>query len=144
MTTQCWTSSHLKILLLGILGFLVWVASLFVFLFWLLGKDLSNGENKKEFSSFVQKYKPKYRRWKIFKELQKVSLVAVKVMVSEGFQPGKNFVLLVILGLLILIEGKVAPFVTEQLNRFNLFSFAVLYVTLVIELIFSEVESKHL
>ena len=70
-------------------------------------------------------------------------LVAVKVMISENFQPGKNFVLLVILGLIMIIEGKVGAFITTRLNRLNLFSFVVLYVTLVIELIFSEVSSKR-
>ena len=59
------------------------------------------------------------------------------VKVSESFQPGKNFVLLVILGILILVEGRVAPFMTERLNRLNMLSFAVLYVTLVVELAFS-------
>ena len=63
--------------------------------------------------------------------------MAVKVMVSERFQPGKNFILLVMLGMMILIEGRVAPFLTQRLNRFNLFSFTALYVTLVIELVFT-------
>lgn len=59
-------------------------------------------------------------------------LVAVKVLVSENFQPGKNFVLLVFLGLLMIIEGKVAAFTTDKLNKLNLYSFVVLYVTLVV------------
>ena len=142
MNTECWTSSHAVILLLGILGSLVWVAGLLLFLFRLLGQDLSRGEAQKEFSFLFEKYQPKHRRWEIFRELQKICLVAVKVLISERFQPGKNFTLLVMLGLLILVEGKVGPFLTERLNRLNLFSFAVVYLTVVIELIFSEVESE--
>lgn len=78
-------------------------------------------------------------RWEVFREFQKVVLVGVKVMLSENFQPGKNFILLVILGLLMLIEGMVGAFITPKLNKLNLFSFVVLYVTLVVELIFSGV-----
>ena len=64
-------------------------------------------------------------------------------MISENFQPGKNFVLLVLLGLIMIVEVKAAPFLTIRLNRVNLFCYVVMYVTLVIELTFSSVESKH-
>ena len=62
--------------------------------------------------------------------------MAVKVLVSESFQPEKNFTLLVMLGMVMVVEGRVSPFVTERLNRLNIFSLVVLYVTLVLELVF--------
>ena len=137
MSTECWRSSHLPIILGGVFGTLVWVVGLFVFLLCLLKQDLSQGETQKEYGFLFQKYRVQHRRWEVFREFQKVLLVGVKVMVSEDFQPGKNFILLVLLGLLMIIEGKAAVFLTTRLNRINLFSFVVLYVTLVIELIFS-------
>lgn len=73
----------------------------------------------------------------MFRILQKVLLVIVKVMISESFQPGKNFILLVLLGLIMVVEGKVGAYTTVRLNRLNLYSYVVLYVTLVIELVFS-------
>ena len=57
-------------------------------------------------------------------------------MISEKFEPGKNFVVLVDLGMIMVVEGKVGAFKTLKLNQLNVVSLLVVYFTLVIELVF--------